>query len=73
VLAGIANTMNPEKMVVGGGVSRAGEILLDSVKENFSNFAFPPVRNSTKISVATLGNDAGVIGSAWLIKNKLGL
>lgn len=73
VLAGIANTLNPEKVVLGGGVSRAGDILLDSVKENFIRFAFPPVRNSTKITVATLGNDAGVIGAAWLIKNKLGL
>jgi glucokinase len=71
VLAGIANTLNPEKIVLGGGVSKAGDILLDPVKNNFAKFAFSPVRDSTKLAVATLGNDAGVLGAAWLIKNKI--
>lgn len=73
VLANIANTLNPEKIVLGGGVSRAGDILLDAVKVNFSMFAFTAVRESTTLALATLGNDAGVIGAAWLIKNKLSL
>jgi glucokinase len=66
-LANIANTLNPEKIILGGGVSKAGAILLDSVDENFLQFAFSAVRNSTKIVLATLGNDAGVLGAAWLI------
>ena len=70
-LANIGNTLNPDKIVLGGGVSKAGNILLNSVKENFEKFAFPAVRNSTEIDLATLGNDAGVLGAAWLIKNKL--
>jgi glucokinase len=70
VLANIANTLNPEKIVLGGGVSRAGAILLDSVNENFAKFAFSAVRESTKLALATLGNDAGVIGAAWLIKDQ---
>ncbi|WP_374717952.1 ROK family glucokinase [Neobacillus sp.] len=70
-LANIANTLNPEKIVLGGGVSKAGKILLDSVQDYFDKFAFPPVKNSTKLALATLGNDAGVLGAAWLIKNKL--
>lgn len=70
-LANIANTLNPEKIVLGGGVSKAGAILIESVKEKFGKFAFTPVRESTKLALATLGNDAGVIGAAWLIKNKL--
>lgn len=69
-LANIANTLNPEKIVLGGGVSRAGDILLKPVVENFTQFAFPRVRESTEIDIATLGNDAGVIGAAWLAKNK---
>jgi glucokinase len=71
VLASIANTLNPEKIVLGGGVSKAGDILVDPVKNNFEKFAFSPVRDSTKLALATLGNDAGVLGAAWLIKNKL--
>ncbi|MFP7297639.1 ROK family glucokinase [Neobacillus niacini] len=73
VLANIANTLNPEMIVLGGGVSRAGDILLDKVNTNFSNFAFSAVKESTTLALATLGNDAGVIGAAWLIKNKLNL
>ncbi|MEH7178744.1 ROK family glucokinase [Neobacillus vireti] len=70
-LANIANTLNPELIVLGGGVSRAGDILLNKVKENFSQYAFTSVRESTNLALATLGNDAGAIGAAWLIKNKL--
>ena len=73
VLANIANTLNPEKIVLGGGVSKAGSILLDAVKGNFSMHAFTSVRESTDLTLATLGNDAGVIGAAWLIKNKLNI
>ncbi|WML50664.1 ROK family glucokinase [Neobacillus sp. PS3-34] len=69
-LANIANTLNPEKIVLGGGVSKAGNVLLDQVKINFDKFAFPRVKKSTTLALATLGNDAGVIGAAWLIKNK---
>lgn len=70
-LASIANTLNPEKIVLGGGVSKAGDILLNSVISNFEKFAFSAVRDSTKLALATLGNDAGVLGAAWLIKNQL--
>ncbi|SFA96241.1 MULTISPECIES: ROK family glucokinase [unclassified Bacillus (in: firmicutes)] len=72
-LANIANTLNPEKIVLGGGVSKAGDVLLNIVKSNFEKFAFPRVKESTNITLATLGNDAGVIGAAWLIKNKTSL
>ncbi|WHY65708.1 ROK family glucokinase [Neobacillus sp. SuZ13] len=70
-LASIANTLNPEKIVLGGGVSKAGDILLNPVISNFEKFAFSAVRDSTELALATLGNDAGVLGAAWLIKNKL--
>lgn len=70
-LASAANTLNPEKIVLGGGVSKAGEVLLKPVKEYFKKFAFPRVAVSTEILLATLGNDAGVIGAAWLVKNKI--
>jgi glucokinase len=69
-LGGIANTLNPEKIVLGGGVSKAGDFLLDVVKKKFDEFAFSSVKESTGITLATLGNDAGVFGAAWLIKNR---
>lgn len=67
-LSHTANTLNPEKIVIGGGVSRAGEQLAAPVREAFERFAFKRVSKSTSISIATLGNDAGVIGAAWLVK-----
>lgn len=68
VLANIANTLNPEKIVLGGGVSKAGDVLLKPVNEYFKKYSFSAVAQSTVIDVATLGNAAGVIGAALLAK-----
>lgn len=70
-LASISNGLNPEKIVIGGGVSKAGERLITKVEHYFKRFAFPRVAAAATITIATLGNDAGVIGGAWLAKTKL--
>ncbi|OIJ14903.1 hypothetical protein BKP35_05585 [Anaerobacillus arseniciselenatis] len=67
-LANLANSLNPEKIIIGGGVSKAGDVLLIPLKEQFSRFAFPAVLDGVEMTIATLGNDAGVIGGAWLAK-----
>ncbi|MBA2873472.1 ROK family glucokinase [Thermaerobacillus caldiproteolyticus] len=67
-LANVANALNPEKIVIGGGVSKAGDILVERVRRYFDRFAFPRVAEGVTIAIATLGNDAGVIGGAWLAK-----
>lgn len=69
-LANLGNTLNPEKIVLGGGVSKAGAILLDKVQQYFDKYAFSRVKQSTKISIAMLENDAGVIGAGWLVINE---
>ncbi|WP_108670805.1 ROK family glucokinase [Peribacillus acanthi] len=71
-LANLGSALNPEKIVIGGGVSKAGDILLQSVRKYFEEFAFIRVRHSTELAIATLGNDAGVIGAAWLVKTNFG-
>lgn len=71
-LANAANALNPEKIVIGGGVSKAGNWLAERVTEYFKRFAFPRVAESASIVIATLGNDAGVIGGAWLAKQAFG-
>lgn len=68
-LAAVANTINPEIFVIGGGVSKAGEILLKYIEPAFQKYAFAACRN-TKFSLATLGNDAGIFGAAGLILNQ---
>ena len=66
--ANLSNAMNPEFLVIGGGVSAAGDFLLKRVQKNFEQFAFPTVRTSTTLKLAELGNDAGVIGAASLAR-----
>ena len=62
----IASVTNPELFVIGGGVSKAGDILLDFIRKNFVRYVFPGSRD-TKFALATLGNDAGIYGSAKLV------
>ncbi|WP_100331563.1 ROK family glucokinase [Bacillus xiapuensis] len=70
-LSYLGNSLNPEKIVIGGGVSKAGAPLLQSIRSYFEEFAFEPVKATTAIDLAVLGNQAGVIGAAWLIKKKM--
>ncbi len=65
-LAAVANTVDPEVLVLGGGVSRAGQILLDLVLPHYRRFAFPACKN-TPIVLATLGNDAGIYGAMAML------
>lgn len=62
----IASVVNPEVFVLGGGVSKAGEILCDYVSKNFEKYAFHGCRNAS-FKLATLGNDAGIYGAAKLV------
>ncbi len=65
-LAAVANVVNPEIFVIGGGVSKAGNVVIDYMKPYFEKYAFPGAKNA-KFSLATLGNDAGIYGSAKLV------
>ena len=65
--ANIAAVLNPAYIVLGGGVSAAGEFLLDGVRNVFADNSFPQIKESTQIVLATRGNDAGVIGAASLV------
>lgn len=65
-LASCACVLNPEGIVIGGGVSRAGKILLDVTEKNFQTYVFKPCRN-VKFSLAELGNDAGIYGAAAMV------
>lgn len=64
----ISVTTNPSTILIGGGVSKAGNFLLDKVINEFSKYQFDAVKN-TEIKLATLGNDAGMYGAALLVKN----
>ncbi len=68
-LAAIAGVVNPEAFVIGGGVSKAGDILLDYVQKNYVKYVFHGSKDAA-FKLATLGNDAGIYGAAKLVLNK---
>ena len=65
-LAVIASVINPEIFVIGGGVSKAGEVLFEYIRPSFDRTVFHGSR-STKFALATLGNDAGIYGAAKML------
>ena len=65
-LAAVAGVVNPEAFVIGGGVSKAGEVLLSYIEKNYKPLVFHGSRD-VKFTLATLGNDAGIYGAAKLV------
>ena len=63
----IANMLNPQKIVLGGGVSHAGVYLLERTHQYMNQYCFTQVRESTDLVLARLGNDAGLLGAAQLV------
>lgn len=64
----IAVTTNPSTIVIGGGVSKAGDFLIDKIRNNFQKICFNSTMK-TNIVQASLGNDAGMYGAKELVRN----
>ncbi len=65
-LANVACVVNPDIFVIGGGVSRAGDILIDYIQKNFQKTVFKGCRGAL-FTLARLGNDAGIYGAAKMV------
>ncbi len=65
-LAAVAGVTNPEIFVIGGGVSKAGRVVIEYMEPYFEKYAFPGTKNA-KFVLAKLGNDAGIYGAAKLV------
>ena len=65
-LANVCNVINPEVVVLGGGVSKAGQCLIDGAKKYFDQYVFHAAKD-VRFALATLGNDAGAYGAFKLI------
>ena len=61
-----AAVVDPEVIVIGGGVSKAGPIILDYIQKYYRQFAFTACKD-TVFALATLGNDAGIYGAARMV------
>ena len=65
-LAAVSCVCDPQVIVLGGGVSRAGSIITDNVAKWFREYAFP-ASECTEFALAELGNDAGIYGGVQMI------
>lgn len=65
-LAVFAAVVDPEAIVIGGGVSKAGQPLIDCIEKHYKKYAFSLCKD-TPITIATLGNDAGIYGAAKMV------
>lgn len=66
-LANTINLLNPEQIVIGGGVAAAGDVLFNPLKKVVSQRAIKTLYSDVEIVPAVLGNDAGIIGAAALV------
>lgn len=65
-LANVAAVCDPQLILIGGGVSAAGAFLTDRITAHYKQYAFPATKE-TPIRTAALGNDAGMVGAAFLL------
>ncbi len=65
-LAMFACVTDPEAIVIGGGVSKAGQPLIDCIQKYYKKYAFTACKD-TPLILASLGNDAGIYGSARMV------
>ncbi|MGG5372357.1 ROK family protein [Enterococcus sp. AZ196] len=70
-IAGVMNTLDPEEIVIGGGVSEAGPLFLTPLRAAIDSYAFPQISGSFRLRKAILGNEAGMYGAAYQIVSTL--
>ena len=67
VVANVALTVDPDVFVIGGGVSKAGQVLIDVITKYYHKFAKIIGDNKAKVVLAKLGNDAGMYGAVRMV------
>jgi glucokinase len=70
-LVAIANLLDPDVVVVGGGMSAAGELLLEPARAVLREMAMPPASQQMEVVRAKFGADAGLLGAALLAADRL--
>src|SRR6266446_6937277 len=68
-VASVINLLNIERIVLGGGVMQAGDLILKPIIQEAKRRAFQPCFEATKIVAAALGTDAATIGAAMLARD----
>lgn len=65
-IANIANALNPEVVVIGGGVVAAGDLLLEPARRELMKRALPPSRDEVRVEAAHFAAEAGMMGAALM-------
>jgi glucokinase len=67
VLAKVTYIINPDIFIIGGGVSNAGDFVIERIEHYYYPLVVPFIKK-TNFAIATLGNDAGIYGACYLVK-----
>ncbi|MCY3863947.1 MAG: ROK family protein [Chloroflexi bacterium] len=70
-IASLAMTLNIELFVIGGGVVQAGDLLLETARASLKDYSFPAVSARIQVRASTIGEDAPILGAAWLARQRL--
>lgn len=68
-IANVVNVLNLQEIIIGGGVSNAGEFLRSKIEKSMNQYLYMNNQKLTKVKLATLGNNAGIYGAAKLALN----
>ncbi len=68
----LARVLDPELILLGGGMAKAGEALLEPLRGRFGDLHWKLAETRTRLALASLGNDAGVIGAAGVARDRFG-
>ena len=70
-VANTVNTLNPDVVIIGGGVARAGDVLMRPLRKHFRSYVLPLSARGVRIVRAKLGDDAGLMGAAEYVFQQL--
>ncbi|QTA37286.1 ROK family protein [Thermosipho ferrireducens] len=71
-ITGFIHTFNPSVIIIGGGISRAGDILFKPLRERVEELVMPSFKNSYKILQSPLVENAGILGAASIVLQRIG-
>ena len=69
-LSSLVNVLNPEVIVIGGGVIAAGEMLLEPARREMMERALAPARDAVRVVPAAFGDEAGMMGAALMAREE---
>jgi N-acetylglucosamine repressor len=70
-MAALIHLFNPELIIIGGELSRAGNYITDPIQQNLNKYTIAKIRKDTKISISELGENAGIMGTLALVMDKI--